>query len=58
MLPSMNRKLKRTAPTGISLVGLTTSNFRAPLCEEAGSLVPGSHKGILRAAAPVLGTAS
>ena len=32
MLPSMVRKLKRKAQTGIRLVGWSTPNFRAPMC--------------------------
>ena len=58
MLPSMNRKLKRNAQTGTSLAGLAISNGRAPLCEGAGSLPPGSREGILSASAPVPATAA
>jgi hypothetical protein len=54
-LTSMNFKLKRKAQTG--MVGLATSSFWAPLCEEAGSLLPGSHEGILRASAHFLAAA-
>ena len=45
MLRSMNCKLKHKARAGIRLVGLVTSNFRAPLRERAGSRPPGSHGG-------------
>ena len=58
MLTSMNRKLKRKAQTGIRLLGLATSSLLALLCEEAGSLLPGSHEGTLSASAPFLATAS
>jgi hypothetical protein len=43
MLPLMDRKLKHKALTGIRLVGLA-----------AGSCLPGSHQGILSAAASAL----
>jgi len=55
-LTSMNCRLKHKAQTG--MVGLATSSFWTPLCEEAGSRLPGSHEGILRASTSFLGTAS